>query len=241
MNYKSILVLLTVVFLTINCSKKEEEKQTQSENTDPHSNIHKVLVDEVIQATEYTYLKVKENDDEYWVAVTRREIEVGEEYVFTQALEMKNFESKDLNKTFDRILFIQEFNSTSTMSSSMMGSAQGGMSTPQKPVLSKEELSIETAEGGITIAELYNNMEKYSDKKVKIKGKVTKVNKQIMGRNWVHIQDGTGDKNSFDLTITTDELVNNGDVVTFEGVIALNKDFGAGYSYIIIMEEAKVL
>ncbi len=239
MNYKSILILFAVVFLTINCGTKDEDQQAQTENTDPHSNVHKVVVNEVVQATEYTYLKVEEKDEEYWIAVTKRNAVEGEEYFYTQALEMKDFESKDLGRTFERVLFIQELNSGGGMQG-MMGSEHGeAMPQGKKPVLSKEDLSIDVASGGITIAELYSNKDKYGNRKVKIKGKVTKVNNQIMGRNWVHIQDGTGGENSFDLTVTTDESINAGDVVTFEGVIALNKDFGAGYSYKIIMEQAK--
>jgi len=75
---------------------------------------------------------------------------------------------------------------------------------------------------------------------VLIKGQVTKVNRAIMEKNWVHLQDGTGDSGGFDLTVTTQEQVNVGDVVTFEGKITLNKDFGAGYSYEVIMEQAKL-
>jgi hypothetical protein len=62
-----------------------------------------------------------------------------------------------------------------------------------------------------------------------------------MGKNWVHIQDGTEYNGQYDLTITTQEKVNVGDVVVFEGIISLNKDFGFGYAYDILMENAKVL
>ena len=67
-------------------------------------------------------------------------------------------------------------------------------------------------------------------------GKCVKVNPMIMGRNWIHLQDGSGD--NLDLTITTTENIPVGHVITLEGTIALNKDFGAGYKYDIIMEEA---
>ena len=94
--------------------------------------------------------------------------------------------------------------------------------------------------GGITIAELFSKRENYSNKIVILQGKVVKFNSQIMGKNWVHLQDGTNDENNYDLTITTNDVVLVGDVVTFEGKITLNKDFGAGYSYEVIMEGAKL-
>jgi len=97
------------------------------------------------------------------------------------------------------------------------------------------------AKGGITIGELYAKKDSYSAKPVKIKGEVVKFNKQIMGKNWIHIQDGTNNNGSFDLTITSDETVKVGDVVTIEGIITLNKDFGYGYSYDIILENGKLI
>ena len=60
-----------------------------------------------------------------------------------------------------------------------------------------------------------------------------------MGRNWVHLQDGTGDADNYDLTVTTNDDASVGDVATFEGTIALKKDFGSGYFYEVIMEQAK--
>ena len=96
-----------------------------------------------------------------------------------------------------------------------------------------------SSEGGITIGELFSNKDSYANKTVLIKGQVTKVNRAIMGKNWVHLQDGTSGSGNYDLTITTQDEVSPGDVVTFEGKIALNKDFGAGYAYDVLMEDAK--
>ena len=97
------------------------------------------------------------------------------------------------------------------------------------------------AEGGITIAELFTKRDIYAGKTVKIRGEVVKYNSDIMKTNWVHIQDGTNDSGNFDLTITTSDVVKVGDVVIFEGAITLNKDFGAGYSYEVIMQNARLL
>ncbi|MHC4961738.1 MAG: OB-fold nucleic acid binding domain-containing protein, partial [Planctomycetota bacterium] len=85
----------------------------------------------------------------------------------------------------------------------------------------------------------YSNRTAYANTVVRIKGQVTKVNLGIMGKNWIHLQDGTGDTGSNDLLVTTQETVTLGDIVIFEGTIALNKDFGSGYSYEVLMEDAK--
>jgi predicted RNA-binding protein len=105
----------------------------------------------------------------------------------------------------------------------------------------KEDLTIEKAEGGITIAELFENKKEYSGKTVKVKGKVTKVNPEIMGKNWIHLQDGTIFEGEFDLTVTSDVLPETGSIVTIEGTVALDKDFGYGYTYPIMLEEAKII
>ncbi|MHC4331513.1 MAG: hypothetical protein ACYSWW_25700 [Planctomycetota bacterium] len=109
-----------------------------------------------------------------------------------------------------------------------------------KPTLEKQEISVEPAEGGITIGDLFANKDTHADKTVLIRGKVTKVNRAILEKNWVHLQDGTSGSGKFDLTVTTLEQVNVGDIVTFKGKIVLNKDFGAGYKYDVLMEDAKL-
>jgi len=114
-----------------------------------------------------------------------------------------------------------------------------GKSEPQKPELEKIELEIELPEGGISIGDLYSQKERYNTKTVIVRGKVMKVNQAIMKRNWIHIQDGSGDENSFDLTVTTDELPSVGDIVTLKGVVAVDKDFGSGYHYALIVEEGE--
>lgn len=199
--------------------------------------MHTGVVQEVLQATSYTYLNVKEGDRDFWIAVTKRETKVGETISFAASLEMKNFESKDLQRKFESLYFVDRISS----GEQSQPAGPGSMEVPHqmKPALEKKEVSIEPAEGGITIGELLANTDSYAGKTVRIKGQVTKVNRAIMGKNWVHLQDGTDASGKFDLTITTQEQVNVGDVVTFEGTIVLNKDFGAGYVYEVLMEEAK--
>lgn len=193
------------------------------------------VVQEVIQATSYTYLKVKENDREFWIAVGKQEMKTGETISFAPGIEMDNFESKDLQRTFDTLYLVD---SISVGGQPTTGHASTPMSQRMKPVLEQKEVSIEPAEGGITIGELLADTGSYAGKTVRIKGQVTKVNPAIMGKNWVHLQDGTSASDKFDLTVTTQHHVDVGEVVTFEGKIAVNKDFGAGYVYEVIMEEA---
>ena len=101
-----------------------------------------------------------------------------------------------------------------------------------------EKVAPATGDNAKTIAAIFAEKDALKGKPVRVRGKVVKFNAQIMGRNWVHIQDGSGsaDKGDHDLTITTEETAKVGDTVTFEGPLTVGKDFGAGYAYDVIME-----
>jgi len=150
---------------------------------------------------------------------------------------MNNFTSNELSRTFPSIFFVQDFTDQPILEGD--GSETAIMGT--KPQLREQEgMDIPKAEGGITIAELYANPNAYQGKTVKINGMVVKFLPEIMERNWVHLQDGTKDGENYDLTITTKSIVNVGEIVTFEGVVVVDKDFGAGYFYHVILEDAVV-
>lgn len=116
-----------------------------------------------------------------------------------------------------------------------------GMSHIADAKADKVDISIEPAEGVIKLDDLFKNKKDYFGKTVKVKGKVTKVNPAIMGKNWIHIQDGTSFEDLFDLTITSDFIPEVGAIITVEGKITLDKDFGYGYAYPIILEEGKLI
>ncbi len=234
-------ISVLTALLLFSCREKEEEPQEQyvqpPQQTIAGANVHTVVVQKVIQARAYTFLNVKEKDSDFWIAITKREIEAGETFSFAGGLAMKNFESKDLQRTFETIYFVS---TTSGNEPSPSAGKQSGENPHRlKPAIDKKEISIEPVKGGISIGELFSNKDSYANKIVMIKGQVTKINRGIMGSNWVHLQDGTSGSGNYDLTITTQDEVSVGDIVTFEGLIVLNKDFGAGYAYDVLMEKAK--
>jgi hypothetical protein len=107
--------------------------------------------------------------------------------------------------------------------------------------IEKKEIVVTASENTMAIAELFGNRSNFDNKVVRIRGEVTKYNPAIMNMNWFHVQDGTEFNGEFDLTVTTTEEVSVGEVIVFEGTVALNKDFGAGYKYGIIVENAKII
>ena len=231
---RSLIILLVVLAGFTGCVKKNKVPTVQN-TTDP--SMHQVKVEEVIQTTQYTYLKVSENGAENWIAVNRQEAAAGETYYYNQELEMKNFNSKELDRTFETIYFVQGLSKEPIIADVATPAGHQGKGAGVK----QDGISVAPADGSVAIAGLYADAASYSGKTIKMKGQVVKVNDEVMGKNWVHIQDGTGTAADFDLTITTQDKVAVGDVVTFEGTINLKKDFGFGYYYDVIMEDAKLI
>lgn len=191
---------------------------------------HKVVVAEALNTEKYTYLRVKENQEEYWIAITKRPVKIGSTCYYRGGLLKKNFQSKEFNRVFETVYLVGEFREEGDEAN-----APAGGIPPATEALAPPK-DVQRAPGAIKISELLANPSKYSGKTVKVTGKCVKINPMIMGRNWLHLQDGTAkDK---DLTVTTTEMVQLGSIVTLEGTIAVNKDFGAGYKYDCILEAA---
>lgn len=240
---RSLFIILVLLVGFSGCVKKNKVPTAQNL---ANPAMHEVKVNEVVQTSNYTYLKVSDNGAENWIAVTRQEAAVGETYYYEQALEMKNFKSKELDRTFETIYFVQGLSTQPVAAPAGgmgggMGSSMPAMHKGKPADGQKEGISVAPAEGGISIAKLFASRIDYSGKKIKMKGQVVKINDEVMGKNWIHIQDGTKDGENFDLTITTLDKVAMDEVVIFEGTITLNKDFGYGYSYEVIMEDAKLI
>jgi hypothetical protein len=113
--------------------------------------------------------------------------------------------------------------------------------TPAAPAEAVDLTGIAKADGGKTIAEVFAEKEQLAGQPVVFRGKVVKTNPNIMGRNWLHVRDGSGGEGTNDLTVTTGGTVPNvGDTVVVKGNVSLNKDFGMGYQYDVIVEDAEV-
>ncbi len=204
---------------------------------------HTVVAEEVVQTSQYTYIRAKEGNQEFWLAASKMEVGIGTTYYFNGGLPMTKFESKELKRTFDEILFLDNIStSPSAIEKSSSAAAQNNpvASTGSSINIEKKEIKIKHAKDDITIAALLENKKTYAGKIIKMKGEVTKFSPGIMKKNWIHLQDGTDFSGKFDLTITTDQEVKIGDNITIEGVITLDKDFGFGYFYEVIMEDAKL-
>ena len=232
-------------------------------------------IKETMDASGYTYMLVSSAGQDIWVAIPETQVEAGTTINYYQGMEMKDFNSKTLNRTFDSIIFSSgiaadpepnatpiaatESSKSIEPSDSFDSAVKAERSAPAPAAINETqvsagsagaivplaEVSVEKAASanGYTVSELFSGAGELTGKKVQIRGKVMKVSLAIMGKNWIHIQDGTGDpmKNTHDLVVTTNENVELDSIVTFEGVITANKDFGAGYKYDAIVEEAVLI
>jgi hypothetical protein len=200
--------------------------------------IHKAVVKEVIQAAGYTYLNVTEKRKSTWLAIPGMDIEKGMKISYSGGMEMNDFHSRELNRTFPSILFLEEITTDSKKSKGSDVKLEGKMGEVTKE---KVAVSIKQPEGALSVAKIFETKDDLSGKSVRVRGFITKINPAILGKNWVHIQDGTEYNGEFDLTVTTETRLQISDTVTFEGRISLKKDFGYGYFYEVLMEEGKVI
>jgi len=228
-----LILTVTIVLLNIWMVKGQHD----SEFIKSHSGIHRVIVSEVLQTKSYTYLLVKDADKLQWLAVPKIDAKVGEVYFYQGGNEMKDFKSSSLNRTFESVLFLGGIVNADPNNDQQPDSS---ISIKSKPGGTKIDLSLKPSADGISIAELYAEKENYSGKIVRIRGQVTQFSSSIMGKNWIHIQDGTEFEGVFDLVATSDEVINEGEIAVFEGKIILDKDFGFGYFYKVIMEDAQI-
>jgi len=232
--------LLIVVIAVVLFSCKDKQGYTKMDNTQVavENPIHKIVVNEFMDAAGYTYINVTEGNEKYWMAIPNTVVKKGETYFYKSGMVMKDFESKELGRTFDLITFSEGI---SVNESGLTQKAKNPHSNAETDKSVISDVKIEKAKNGISVEELYAKKESFSNKEVIVKGKVVKVNNGILDRNWVHLVDGTQFETKKDLTVTTTETVKVGDIVTFKATVILDKDFGQGYVYGVLLEKGELL
>lgn len=207
------------------------------------------LAGKVVQTMDsggYTYVYLQKKDGEkVWVAVASTAVNVGAQISFKGGMEMRDFESKSLKRKFDKIIFADGAvtdTPAKAVPSKDNKSASGGSKAAASGKDAKITVSKATGANAYTVQEVFAGSTKLNKKKVVVKGKVVKVSAGIMGKNWIHIQDGTGSqaKKNHNLVCTSQDMADVDDIVTVSGTLAKDKDFGGGYKYNAIVEDATV-
>ncbi len=229
-------------------------------------------VKETFDSGGYTYILLDNGQGTVWAAIGATKVEVGQEISLTSGPVMKDFHSRSLDRTFPEIIFSAGIKGASTGGHAMMDKAKasgegsdeenfmaalgtndeaGAMVDPAeatggsgKAIVSAVNIKVDKAPGdhSYTVEEIYAGSKELNGKPVVIQAKVVKVSPQIMGKNWLHLQDGTGNamSNTHDLVVTTNDVPELNSIIVIEGVVATSKDFGAGYFYPVIVEEGVV-
>jgi len=211
----------------------------------------------------YSYLRLSTPTGEVWAAVPRTDVAVGTEVSVVNWNDVPGFEGKTLKRKFDHIYFGVLEGQAGPAGAPAPGGSPHGMPPPPRtgqgeaPAVAEMaarhaaaaagpadagKVKVEKAKGADarTVAEVYGQKGNLKGKTVVVRGKVVKFTPGILGRNWVHLRDGTGGQGANDLTVTTGDSVAVGDVVVAKGKVTTDRDFGAGYAYPVMLEEAKV-
>jgi hypothetical protein len=205
-------------------------------------------VTQTMNAAGYTYLQVDTGDETFWAAAPTTEVEVGDDVIVPPGMPMEDFHSSALDRDFDVVYFVGgvQVGGMSGMPSEGVGGELpsghpdiGSQDNAVEPMLDAGD--VEPLSGGRRIGDIIARSEELSGETVSFRGRVVKFNAGIMGKNWLHVQDGTGEPGKNDLTVTTDAQAQVGQSVVVTGVVATDRDFGFGYAYDVMIEDARVV
>ena len=228
-----VLLVSAMVQVSAGAADKPTAPATAA-STDPHAALAiSGVVLETKDVEGYTYVRIKTAKGETWAAVEKMPLKVGATVSIQNAMMMTNFESKKLKKVFPEIYF------------GSIGGADGmpaghGLGTATKDVTDNVKVAKASGADAQTVADVNNKGPELKGKTVSVRGKVVKFSGGILGKNWIHLRDGTGDaaKKTNDIVVTTAGLAAVGDVVTAKGVVHTDKDLGSGYLFKVIIEDA---
>ncbi|HEX9874959.1 MAG TPA: hypothetical protein VGA43_11390 [Deferrimonas sp.] len=241
-----ILMLASLIALSLAAGCKDKTKtpetvETKAPAAEQTAQGQSGTVTETMNSGGYTYVQVDTGSEKIWAAAPELQVKVSDAVVIPAGMPMKDYHSKTLDRDFDVVYFVDSI---------MVGGEQalsGEAKMPEgHPVVADTEPAvkiegIEKVAGGKTVAEIFSGKADLSGKEVAVRGQVVKFSAEIMGKNWIHLQDGTGAEGTNDLTVTTTAMVKVGDTVVVTGPVVTGKDFGYGYKYDVIIEDAKVV
>ena len=199
---------------------------------------------EVKDVDAYTYLRLKTKDGEIWAAVNKAPVKKGAEVTIEDPAVMTNFTSKTLNKTFDRIVFGRLGGAGASTAAGApaaktdLNAMHAGL--PQPADIGDVKVPKATGADARTVAEIVGTKAALKGKTVLVRGKVVKYTPEVMGKNWIHLRDGSGsaDAKTNDILVTTKDVTKIGDVVLVKGVVRTDVDLGSGYTYAVMVDEA---
>ncbi len=241
------LLLLFTLTVLVGC---QQNSTTQSPTQSPQTPINNISgsVVETMNVLGYTYVLVETDNEQIWAATPQFNVNVGDLVVVPEGMPMHNYYSQTLDRHFDVVYFVESILNASSATASTGGTPQGQMPAGHPPISGVGTTAptavtdIDKLEGGMSIEEIYAARADLSGQEINLRAQVVKFSPQIMGTNWIHLQDGSGnpEAGTHDLTVTSNTQLKVGDIVIASGKLTIDKDFGHGYVYDLIMENAIV-
>jgi hypothetical protein len=196
---------------------------------------------EVKDVENYTYLLIRTADGEIWAAILKTPVVAGAEVTIVDAAEMDGFESPTLQQRFDRIVFGRLADPGAVDAHHDMAAMHAAVGNSVE--VAKVSVAKATGSDAHTVAEVIADRAALRDKPVTVRGQVAKFTPAILGKNWIHLRDGSGSASdgSNDILVTTVDQAKIGDIVLVKGVVRTDRDLGSGYSYQVLIEEATLV
>ncbi len=201
---------------------------------------------ETMNSGGYTYVFIETDQDKRWVAARQTMVSVGDVVQTFQGMPMSAFTSQTLNRTFDVVYFVDAVHNLSAPAPAeeppVSELPTGHPDIDETSTTDVTDNNVAEFESGQNIAYVYANKDSLASQQISLRGKVVKYNEGILGWNFIHIQDGSGDAadGSNDLTVTSKATTAMGETVVVTGTIMLDKDFGAGYRFPLLIEDASI-
>jgi len=236
----SVLALLLTAGLLVSqtgCTETAQEPAVENPalTTPVPAGMTRGTVLETMDSGGYTYVAIETDQGPIWAAGPQTSVQVGDVVEISQVMPMNQFTSKTLNRTFDVLFFVNRISNLTTPAPTK--------ASVSKPAVNEiADVSVDALEPGQNIAWVYANTDSLANQPVSLRGKVVKYNGNILGWNFIHIQDGSGDvaDRNNDLTVTSKDTTAVGETVVVTGTLILNKDFGADYSFPVLLEDASI-
>jgi hypothetical protein len=197
---------------------------------------------ETMNSGGYTYVQVDDGSKKIWAAAPEFKVAAGDMVIVPDGMPMEHFESKTLGRTFDLIYFVPAVQVLGgKVARDQVAAAHAAHGAGATSASTAVDLSnIKKADGGQTVGELFSKKAALAGKDVTVRGRVVKFTPAVMGKNWMHVRDGTGSSGSNDLTVSTSATAAVGNTVLVRGKLVTDRDLGAGYHYDVIIEDGTV-
>lgn len=245
----TVLSVLILFLIAISCKRGPETQdpfslEVRSDVVEEFEDIrwaeHDVVAREVISGNKYVYVRVEEGPESYWIATGKGKVEAGKRYVFNEAVVKYDFRSESLQRKFDSIYLVTHFLPEARRSELKRLRFNPHSKKPEEGTGEPGDQGADTPQvQQVTAKELLDDPKRFQDQRIELSGVCTKVNAGIMDRNWIHLKESPDAATG--IVATSDALPQVGETITIQAIVRLDKDFGSGYRYPVLLEEAIII